>query len=194
MDTDTGIQRGSCASEGMGREERDERILSDATAIRAGATQRRAQERGLALAESISVLDLPSMTMENRIALPNCPAVYFVLNSNNAILYIGQTISLVRRWMAHHRTKELVAVGSTRIAWLEVSDTALLKGIEQACIAHFDPMLNQRNAQLDRAFSLRASVRLYTALVRLARRDHRRLADYVRLALEKHVEEHENKD
>jgi len=54
--------------------------------------------------------------------------------------------------------------------------------------------MNESDEKLEKAFTLRVSIRLYNALVKLARRDHRRLADYVRLALEKHVEEHENKD
>jgi len=92
--------------------------------------------------ETINPLDLPNLPLEERRALPDCAAIYFVLDNDDAVLYIGRAISLVRRWMAHHRAKQLLGIGSTRIAWLAVSDIALLDDIERACIIHFEPSLN----------------------------------------------------
>jgi len=51
--------------------------------------------------------------------------------------------------------------------------------------------MEENNEKLGKAFTLRVSVRLYNALAKLARRDKRRFADYVRLALEEHVEKRE---
>jgi len=92
--------------------------------------------------DTINPKTLPSLPLEDRRQLPNCAAIYFVLDSDDVALYIGQSIALSRRWMAHHRAKQLQGLEGIRIAWLEVSDTALLDDIEQACIDHFAPSLN----------------------------------------------------
>lgn len=136
----------------------------------------------------INPLDLPSMTLENRGRLPNCAAVYFVIDNSNTVLYIGQTISLVRRWMAHHRAKELLGFESARIAWLEVSDTSLLAGIERACIDHFAPYLNQPNGDLDKPLTVRLSYRLHELVKERARAARRKPADWIRYAIEEQAE------
>jgi len=124
----------------------------------------------------INPLDLPSVPLGDRKNLPDCPAIYFVLDSNDAVLYVGRAISLARRWVAHHRTKQLREGGPTRIAWLEVSDSALLDEIERACIAYFAPSMNGSDVVgVSHPVLLRVPLHLYQRFQAEARR--RVLAD-----------------
>ncbi|PHJ56373.1 hypothetical protein VF14_35065 [Nostoc linckia z18] len=93
--------------------------------------------------EAVNPLTLPSLSLQERRSLPECAAVYFVLNSSSEILYIGRANNLAQRWLAHHRWTQLTAMGDgIRIAWLECSDPVLLPIIEIALIRHFQPILN----------------------------------------------------
>jgi len=47
--------------------------------------------------EAVNPLTLPSLSLQERRSLPECAAVYFVLNSNDEILYIGGTVNLAQR-------------------------------------------------------------------------------------------------
>ena len=96
---------------------------------------------------AINPADLPSLPLDERAALPGTPAIYFVL-AGDTVLYIGQSVNMRQRWLAHHRFAQLDERGGCRIAWMEVSDTGLLDELERACIAHFSPLLN--NAPLPR--------------------------------------------
>ena len=93
---------------------------------------------------------LPSLPLNERRDLPDTAAIYFVL-TGTAVLYIGQSVSLWQRWLAHHRLSQLNEYGCCRIAWMQVDDVSLLDGIERACIAHFNPLLNDQDTADGRA-------------------------------------------
>src|SRR6267143_2991887 len=46
---------------------------------------------------------LPALSLADRGLLPDCPAVYFVLDETCTVLYVGYTASLRTRWKSHHR-------------------------------------------------------------------------------------------
>jgi hypothetical protein len=94
--------------------------------------------------EHLEVHTLPWFPIEQYHALPHCPALYFVLNADNSIVYIGRTVSLKRRWAHHHRLQDYATLPGMKLAWLFVSDTVLLPALEAACIAHFRPRDNRR--------------------------------------------------
>ncbi|BAZ19049.1 XRE family transcriptional regulator (plasmid) [Calothrix sp. NIES-4071] len=52
-------------------------------------------------ATDINPSNLPVIPISERRNLPDCPAIYFVMQGN-IILYIGRTKSLCRRWLTHH--------------------------------------------------------------------------------------------
>ncbi len=93
---------------------------------------------------------LPSLPLDERRDLPDAAAIYFVL-AGDTVLYIGQSRALRQRWLAHHRLKQLNAHGGCRMAWMQVDDVSLLDGIERACIAHFNPLLNDQDTAGGRA-------------------------------------------
>jgi len=69
-------------------------------------------------------------------------AIYFVVNGERDIIYIGRAVHLAHRWMHHHRIDYLSALTRVTIAWLAVDDITLLNAIEKACIVHFSPLIN----------------------------------------------------
>jgi hypothetical protein len=96
--------------------------------------------------QSIPLLTLPSVPFTERRRLPQCAAIYFVLNAHGTVLYVGQSINLALRWAAHHRAVKLSEHQATRIAWLVMDETHLLNAVETACLAYFEPCCNGRMA------------------------------------------------
>ena len=92
--------------------------------------------------QTIPVLTLPSVPFAERRRLPGCPAIYFVLNGQDTVLYIGRSVNLAARWAKHHRAAMLTQHQATRIAWLVMDDAALITSVEEACIAYFEPVCN----------------------------------------------------
>lgn len=90
---------------------------------------------------TINISDLPSLPLEQKKSLPKYGGIYFVINSDDEILYIGRSSNLRSRWQNHHRHHQFEK-NTSRIAWLEVSDTSLLADIESALISWFHPQLN----------------------------------------------------
>lgn len=141
---------------------------------------------------ALDPLALPALPLSERKALPPCAAVYFVLAADDAVLYIGRSISLANRWLAHHRLHHIESISSCRIAWLAVSDARLLPSIEKACIERFLPSLNRTEVVrdgtnpdlLNEVFTLRVTESLYNAIVRAARKDRRKPADWIRVTIE----------
>lgn len=95
--------------------------------------------------QSLDLSSLPSVPLGSKSELPNEAAIYFAIDSQRTIQYIGRTANLNQRWQGHHRTKALKAMGQVRIAYLAL-DADLLPSVENALIKYFDPALN-RSAQ-----------------------------------------------
>lgn len=71
--------------------------------------------------ESINLATLPSVALCDRAMLPSVPAIYFCLDVDNQVLYIGKATVLNQRWKYHHRHSQLQSIGGVKIAWLECS-------------------------------------------------------------------------
>jgi len=95
--------------------------------------------------QPLDLSSLPSVPLGSKSELPNEAAIYFAIDSQRTIQYIGRTANLNQRWQGHHRTKALKAMGQVRIAYLAL-DADLLPSVENALIKYFDPALN-RSAQ-----------------------------------------------
>ncbi|HYX13478.1 MAG TPA: helix-turn-helix domain-containing protein [Nostoc sp.] len=91
----------------------------------------------------VNPLSLPSLPLEWRKALPDCAGIYFAIDSNDAVQYIGRSNNIRLRWVQHHKNQQLTKISAVRLAWLEVSDKSLLAPIEEALIKWFDPPLNR---------------------------------------------------
>lgn len=122
--------------------------------------------------------------------LPNSPGVYFVLSTNDEVLYVGRTFSLFIRWQTHHRRTQLETLPGVRIAWLSVDDPTRLSELERTYIEHFQPPLNR--APVPRiegqkiAVTFTCSRALWEALSKLAKRDDRTMSNTVERLLRTH--------
>lgn len=53
--------------------------------------------------------------------LPNCSAVYFVLDKRACVRYVGATILLRDRWkVQRHRFRDIEHIRDCRVAWVKV--------------------------------------------------------------------------
>jgi excinuclease UvrABC nuclease subunit len=52
--------------------------------------------------------------------LPDKPVVYFVLDQQNIVRYVGATISLRKRWCASRKNLEIMGLRNFRVAWVNV--------------------------------------------------------------------------
>ncbi|MGL5061898.1 MAG: GIY-YIG nuclease family protein [Microcoleus sp.] len=88
---------------------------------------------------AINPLSLPCVSVEDRKRLPKTPSIYFAIDAQNQIQYIGRSINPRQRWANHHRFGE---VQNCRISYFEC-DAILLSEIELALIDYFNPPLNR---------------------------------------------------
>lgn len=93
--------------------------------------------------ESIDLTILPSVTLHDLDHLPTTPCIYFAIDSQRVVQYIGRSVNPKARWTLHHRQNEISNLSEVKIAWLEVSDSRLLFSIESALISWFKPPLNK---------------------------------------------------
>lgn len=92
--------------------------------------------------ETLDLSALPSVALESKSDLPNQSAIYFAIDSQGVIQYIGRSMNVNQRWQGHHRAKELKSLGGIRIAYLGL-DADLLPEVEAALIKYFNPCLNR---------------------------------------------------
>lgn len=97
----------------------------------------------------INLFDLPFVLLSDLNNLPNCPAIYFALDSQNIIHYIGKADNLQKRWKDHHRQYRLDDINKkypVRIAWLVWSKDDL-SSAEKYFINHYRPLLNNTKVE-----------------------------------------------
>lgn len=71
----------------------------------------------------LNFCSLPSIPLNQKSQLPRCPAIYFVLNKNKEVLYVGKSVNLLYRWREHHRFNQLSEINkkdNISIYWLEI--------------------------------------------------------------------------
>lgn len=89
-------------------------------------------------------LQLPSVALTDRKQLPTCPAIYFAIDANNRVLYVGKAKNLAARWRNHHRLhklKEMDQASPVRLAW-QAWNEADLSAAEKSLIVNLQPLLN----------------------------------------------------
>lgn len=93
---------------------------------------------------TIQLQDLPYTTLENKNCLPSVSGCYLVVAEETAVLYVGCSTNLYKRWKNHNRVKEFSNYDNVRICWLVISEESLLLEIEKALIEYFNPRLNNK--------------------------------------------------
>lgn len=102
---------------------------------------------------------LPSVLLKNKENLPNLSGIYFAIDFQGNVQYIGRSKNLQARWKCHHKLTELEKIGGIKISYLEIFDDLLIDKIEQALIDWFNPPLNSSLATIN--FKTRSKVALY---------------------------------
>ncbi|MBD1852996.1 GIY-YIG nuclease family protein [Cyanobacteria bacterium FACHB-502] len=96
---------------------------------------------------ALQLTKLPNLPLPQREHLPACPAVYFALDSNDRVLYIGKAKNLWSRWQNHHRLEQLTYLhkrAPVRLCWLDLSDRIeQLDAEESYYIELYRPLLNR---------------------------------------------------
>lgn len=92
---------------------------------------------------TVDPLSLPSVPLSDRRNLPSASGIYFAIDAEGTIQYIGLSININKRWLGHHRFDELSRIDSVRIAYL-TCETDLLETVETALIEYFQPVLNDK--------------------------------------------------
>lgn len=85
---------------------------------------------------------LPALPIDMRFLFPHVPCVYFALDGSGKILYIGRAENFYRRWINHHRYRQLMSMGSIKIAWFTCPFVMALPELERSLILHYAPSLN----------------------------------------------------
>jgi hypothetical protein len=73
----------------------------------------------------INLSSLPWLPLDAKSAFPKNPAIYFAIDSQGTIQYIGCSVNPKARWAKHHRYKQLETIGSIRIVYLFVDSPEL---------------------------------------------------------------------
>jgi len=90
-------------------------------------------------AQDINPLDLPSVNFEQKYLLPEISGIYFVVDGEKNIIYIGRATNIKKRWMNHHQMNNC---SDCKIHWMEVKGKTQLK-LEHQYITKFRPKLNK---------------------------------------------------
>lgn len=138
--------------------------------------------------QTINPLTLPSMALNERSQLPSQPCIYFAIDSQGVVQYIGRTVNLQARWLKHHRYKQLAQSEDIRIAYLFI-EPDLLPEVEIALIEWFNPQLNQTEVISDKKrISLYLDEALKSDLERLAKIRKRSLSNLIEVLCEEELE------
>jgi hypothetical protein len=95
-------------------------------------------------------LQLTSVLLAERKQLPDCAAIYFAIDSNNRVLYVGKAKNLAARWRNHHRIHKLEEIDqefSVRLAWQAWNEEDLGEA-ERSPIKRFQPLLNNTQVEI----------------------------------------------
>lgn len=110
----------------------------------------------------IDVFDLPSVPLDQRSLLPECPGIYFAALGAK-ILYVGKAVNIKNRWAgcSHHRYYELSLRGNVRLYWLEVyeDEKGWLYETESEWIKLLKPPLNGSSISYEKDNSVVSDLR-----------------------------------
>jgi len=120
--------------------------------------------------ESVNLSALPWVTLDTVAGLPARPGIYFAIDRNGSVQYIGRSTNVQNRWKGHHRREELEKLGGVKIVYLLVDSFEMLSEIESALIAWFDPPLNIIGSPSRRTKNLASQDRLTIELKGLRHR------------------------
>ena len=95
--------------------------------------------------------DLPSVKLVEKEKLPDVAGIYFAVDENNRVWYVGKAQNINRRWQSHHRYYQLEKINRKNLILLKwyacKSDENMLTDLEQYFITSYFPQLNQTKVE-----------------------------------------------
>lgn len=91
------------------------------------------------------LLNLPNIELKNKNLLPDYSGIYFVIDENKLVWYIGQAKNLRERWKAktHHRIFQLLSQKKKKFfIYFKQVEIAQLNQEEKSAITLYNPQLN----------------------------------------------------
>ena len=142
--------------------------------------------------KALDMSSIPSVYLESKSELPRESAIYFAIDSQRRIQYIGRSSDIKQRWMQHHKFSELTSIGNVRIAYL-CMDVDILPSVERALIEWFQPPLNKSLSgvnSLETTKNVRIEASLHALLKILAVKKGIKLEDIANEAILEYLEFH----
>ena len=86
--------------------------------------------------DKFNLLNLPSVKLSEKDRLPTTAGIYFALDSNNQLWYVGKARNINKRWVNHHRYHQLEKVNKKTpilLRWYECeNDENILTQLEDS--------------------------------------------------------------
>lgn len=92
--------------------------------------------------QSLDLTALPWVPLKATSGFPEDPAIYFAIDAQGTVQYIGRSGNVRTRWKSHHRYRQLEKMGGVKVAYLFVKTPQLLPSLESTLISWFNPPLN----------------------------------------------------
>ena len=64
---------------------------------------------------------LPSVALDEKANLPETPSIYFAIDSQGVVQYVGQSINPRQRWASHEQLPSLASMGGVKISYVRCS-------------------------------------------------------------------------
>lgn len=112
---------------------------------------------------------LPSVSFDNLDELPEYSGIYFVIDSSDRIIYIGQSENILNRWKNHHRKEQINEIHldyPVKIAW-KAWNKEDLKIAEKYYINRYHPLLNGTDVKLPKTIPSEVMLRKLLEKIRL---------------------------
>ncbi len=102
--------------------------------------------------ETLDLNSLPWLPLDAKSAFPKQPAIYFAIDENGTVQYIGRSVNLRRRWNSHHKYHQLKVIGNIKIAYLFFNEKQKqdIEETEYKLIQWFKPSLNIRHTKMSK--------------------------------------------
>lgn len=95
--------------------------------------------------------NLPSIKLIEKEKLPTTAGIYFAVDENNYVWYVGKAQNINKRWQSHHRYHQLERINrkkSIQLKWYECENNdRLLSTLENYFIDNYFPELNQTKVE-----------------------------------------------
>lgn len=103
----------------------------------------------MSIADSV-ILHLPKVDLSLRQLLPECSGIYYVIDENKQVWYIGKATNINKRWQgkAHHRIYQFIARKQQKFTiYYEQVDRFQLDPVEKQRIQKYNPYLNESSVK-----------------------------------------------